>query len=93
MQRTKIIELFRFDKLSEEAQNKAINDVIRTIIETTDFMKLNKNSKLYKAYRDCERMQTPWFLAEYIWDYCKSAILKECRRWVYSADATIIEAR
>lgn len=93
MKRTKVIELFEFKELSEDTQDKVISDTVQTIIDTTDFSKLNKNSKLYKAYKDCEKNQTPWFLAEYVLDYCRSMILRECRRWVYSADATIVEPK
>lgn len=93
MAREKIIKLMDFNKLSQESQNRIISEVITTIIDTTEFDQLHKNSKLYKAYRDCAKMKTPWFLGEYIWEYCKSMVLKECRRWLYSEDATIMEAK
>ena len=93
MTREKIIRLIEFNKLSKESQDCVINSVITTIIDTTDFGQLHKNSKLYKAYRDCTKMKTPWFLGEYIWEYCKSMVLKECKRWLYSEDATIMEAK
>ena len=93
MEKTINIKLMEFKALPKASQETAINDVIQTIIDTTDFEHLNKNSNLWKAYRDCKKMQTPWFLAEYIWDYCKKMILKECRRWLYSADASMMELK
>ena len=93
MRRTKIVELIEFDELSDKVQESIIDDTIRDIIDTTDFEKLNKNTKLYKAYKDCEKMSTPWFLGQYIWEYCKKMVLKECRGWLYSEDASIAEAK
>ena len=93
MRRTKIVELIEFNELSDEVQESIIDDTIRYIIDTTNFEKLNKNTKLYKAYKDCEKNKTPWFLGQYIWEYCKKMVLKECRRWSYSEDGSIAEAK
>ena len=93
MHKTKIIELIEFDELSDEVQESVIDDTIRFIIDTTDFDKLNKNTKLYKAYKACEKMSTPWFLGQYIWEYCKKMVLKTCKGWLYSEDGTIAKAK
>lgn len=93
MRRTKIIELIEFDELSDEVQKGVINDTIQFIIDTTDFDKLNKNTKLYKAYKACEKMNTPWFLGQYIWEYCEKKVLEECRCWLYSEDGSITETK
>ena len=93
MHKTKVLELIEFNELSEEIQNKIIINVIQSIIDTTDFEELNKNTNLYKAYRDCNKMRTPWFLGQYIWDYCKKRILKQCRNWLYSKDGIIMESK
>lgn len=93
MRRTKNVELIEFDELSDEVQKGIINDTIQLIIDTTNFEKLNKNTKLYKAYKACEKMKTPWFLGQYIWEYCKKMVLKACRRRLYSEDGSIAEAK
>ena len=93
MRRTEIVELIEFNELSEEVQEGAINETIQFMIDTTDFEKLNKNTRLYKAYKACEKMKTPWFLGQYIWEYCEKMVLKECKRWLYSKDGSITEAK
>lgn len=80
----KSVEFFKFNELSDEVQERIIDDTIRFIIDTTDFEKINKNTKLYKAYKDCEKNKTPWLLGQYIWEYCKKMVLKECSRGLYS---------
>ena len=71
-------EVFLFDELSENAQHKAINDFIIAMIETTDYEEGSDNYK--KAIDDAEKMHTPWFTGEYVWDYCKEEILAELKR-------------
>lgn len=80
---TKEYKVYKFDELSEDAKNKIINEYIETIILTTDFSMLNKNTNLYQAFKESEKMQTPWFLGQYIWEYCEKQILKELKKHEY----------
>ena len=82
----KEIKVYKFKELAEDIQYKIINEEVNFIAETTDFGEISKNSNLYRAYRDCEEMQTPWFIGEYIWDYCKKDILKRLNKYEYEAD-------
>lgn len=91
MQRT--IELIEFRKLNEDAQDKVIGMWVQNLIDTTDFTKLRRNSKLYKAYKECERMQTPWFLGEYVYEYCEPMIMKICKQYLYTADGEYYMAK
>ena len=80
---TKQINIYKFDELDENIQNKIITDYIDFILNTTDFEKINKNTNLYRAYKRCERMQTPWFIHQYVFDYCKRQILKVVKEYEY----------
>ena len=78
---TREYEVYDYNELSKEAKEKAINDKISEWIEYIPFDKLPHNSNLYKAYKESNIMQTPWFLPSYIYDYCKKELeqeLKEC---------------
>ena len=77
------ITVYKFNELSEKAQKKAVGDYIEFIINTTDFDKLNKKTNLYKAFAECEKMKTPWFIGQYIWMYCQTQIKKELEKSTY----------
>ena len=80
---TKQVNIYKFDELDEQTQNKVVADYIDFILNTTDFDKLNKNTNLYKAIKHCEKMQTPWFIHQYVFDYCKKQILKVVKSYEY----------
>lgn len=81
--------IYSFDELSLQAQNKAINDRINLWIEHIPFDKISHNSKIYKVYKECEEMQTPWFLSEYILEQCKEQVLKELKELEFLADGEL----
>ena len=66
------ITLYKFDELSEVAKNKAISNYIEAMIECVPYEHGSKNFK--KAIKEADRMQTPWFLGSYVFDYCKKEI-------------------
>ena len=74
----KEFEVFLFDELSENAQNKVINNHIIFLIETIAYEDGSENFK--KAVHTAEGMHTPWFTGEYIWEYCKDEILPDLKR-------------
>lgn len=86
---TRKIKIYKFKELKENVQEKIINDFITMIAQETNFEELNKNTNLYKAYLECERMQTPWFLGQYIWEYDKNHILKMCNSYNYTSNGEI----
>jgi len=83
---TKQVNIYKFDELDEKTQNKIITDYITFWLDTIDFEKLNKNTNLYKAIKQCEKMQTPWFIHQYVFDYCKKQILKIVKSYEYLAN-------
>ena len=72
--RTISTTVYTFDELSEEAQQKAISDHINFEIEVMD-----ENSPYYELALKMEKMQTPWFLPEYIYEKAKDVIIETIR--------------
>lgn len=68
---TKAFELFEFDELPQKAQDKAMNDFINFEIETMD-----EDSPYYHCSEEMDRMQTPWFLAESIYEQHKNDLVE-----------------
>lgn len=86
---TKQIEIYNFKELSTETQEKIINEFVQMIVENTNFEELDKHTNLYKAYKKCEELKTPWFLGQYIWEYDKKNILKMCKNYNYLKNGEI----
>lgn len=82
--------IYRFKDLSKEAQTTAINDYITFLVEITEFEKLHHNSNLYKACKEAMDMKTPWFIGEYIWNYCKKSILKDLNNDFFNVNGEFI---
>ena len=79
----KDIKVFKFQELSEDIQNKIVKEEIDYMLDTMDYENISKNSNLYKAVKECEKMQTPWFIENYVWDYCQKDILKRLSKYEY----------
>jgi hypothetical protein len=84
--RTVRTKVFKFDELSSEAKEKAINDHINFEIEVMD-----ENTCLIfdKAVKKSEQMQTPWFLGSYIFEYHKDIILESVRSFEFLKDGSL----
>ena len=83
---TVTIELFVFEELSEDSKNRAINDVINTWMEVPDFVPDDARAEYDRACNDAEKMQTPWFCGEYIWDYCKQWVVGQLGEYYFTKD-------
>lgn len=81
-------KIYKFNELSEESKERAINDYIQWWLDTTDFENLNKNTNLYKAIKKAEDMLTPWFQMQYVWEYCNKDILKNIKKYEYYEDGS-----
>lgn len=72
---TRNYEVYTFDELSEEAKEQAICDHVNFWCEVG----ADHSEGFKKAVADAERMRTPWFLAGYVYDYCKDEIIAEIK--------------
>lgn len=71
---TVTIKTFKFDELNKEAQEKAIVDMIDFEIEV-----MNEDSPYYEYALKMEKMKTPWFLGEVIYEKEKETIIETIR--------------
>ena len=72
---TKKYQVYKFAELSDKAKEKAISDHIEFWLETMDYEQGSDGFK--QAINESERMQTPWFVGSYVYDYCKDEIVDE----------------
>lgn len=86
---TKNYEVYKFNELNAEAKRKAIEDRINLWIETINIDEISKDSNLYKAYEESERMRTPWFIGSYIYEYCKEELEEELTDYEFLTDGQI----
>ena len=74
------LKLYSFYELSEEAKEKAIHDHIEFEITEIGMREDDEGFNPYWKYaKEMERMQTPWFLHETIYDKAKDIIIETIR--------------
>lgn len=81
------IKVFTYEELDEKAQNRVVNDAIGCLIEFTPLEQASPAFK--KAYDEAERMQTPWFLGEMLWDYAKDEIMEFIHQSEYYSNGRV----
>lgn len=86
---TKEYEVYKYDELTEDSKNKAMNNYINELIEIMPFEELSHNSNFYKAYKEVEQMRTPWFIGEYIYEYCKEELENDLKDYEFLSDGTL----
>ena len=80
-------KIYKFDELSEEAQLDAMEREITFWLEVMSYEDMPV--EMQKAIDKAEKMQTPWFVGEYIWEDCKEFILERCRQYDYTEDGKV----
>ena len=78
------ISLYEFDELDEDGKLTAINEIIGDWLNYPELVPLNANKGYILAIDECERMLTPWFASQAIFDYCKSEVMRELRKSFYT---------
>ena len=84
---TEVFKVYTFAELNEKAQNKAIGDYIEAIIVGVPYE--NLSVKMRRAVDEAEKMQTPWFVGEYIMEYAKEEILSRLAQDYYYGDGRL----
>ncbi len=79
---------FEFKDLTPEIQEKVIHEQIDFEIEIIQ----NENDFYYSYAMEMEKMQTPWFLHEYIYEKDKAGIIEilEINDYLFDEDGNII---
>lgn len=82
-------QVYEYDELTKDAQNKVINDHIKWIIECIPYDKLSLDMK--RAVDKSESMQTPWFVGSYIYEYAMNEILEYVKTQSYLINGDIFD--
>lgn len=84
--RQETINIYTFDELSNEAKERAISDHINFEIEVA-----GKDSYIYPAIEEADRLQTPWFTASIVYEMFKDSIIDTIKinRYEFTADGKI----
>ena len=81
------VECYKFDELSEDAKQFAIEETINFILECFDYEEQSEN--IQKAIDEAEKMRTPWFTGSYVWDYAEEEVLSLCQNNEYTKDGRL----
>jgi hypothetical protein len=84
---TETFDVFTYDELCKTAQDAVVNQIIQDWIECPDCIPDFEEvaSQYDKACQKSEEMRTPWFLGEYIWEYCHDFVISEAKQSYYLA--------
>lgn len=83
-------EVYEFNELTSEAQSCAIHDVLMSITNVPELYPELEN-EIAKAQDKCDKLYTPWFFTEYLWEFAKNKILKIVSQGAYLKDGTFFE--
>ena len=84
---TKVIEVYEFTELSEDAKMKAINDYIDFMLEALPYDDMSENMK--RACVKAANLRTPWFVGNYVFDFCMDEIMENVNGYSYLVDGSI----
>jgi len=88
----KLINIYEFKELSTEVQNKVIEDEIEYTLEDTR-QGFTAYEGVEKAIKKSEKLHTPWFLGQYVFDYCKEELYKSVGKYYYREDGKVEEEK
>ena len=81
--------LFAFNDLEESAKLNAISNRIRIIVDY-NMGDYSKYKGFEKAVKECERLKTPWFIHQYVFEYCGDEIKEELQNdFLFTANGAI----
>ena len=73
---TKEYEVYSYEELSDEAKERAVIDTVKEWVECRAYEEDCKGS-FERACDKAEKMQTPWFTGNYIYQDCRAEIEEE----------------
>ena len=83
----KTIQLYNYNELEADAQEKVITDIVKFFLEAVPYEEMSPEMK--RACDKSEEMQTPWFVGSYMWEYAEAEILKIARANTYRKDGSV----
>ena len=95
---TKVFEVYKYEELDEYAQTRAMCDEVDFYMEVKvyelfdssgEIKPEHKDSSLYRAVKKAEEMQTPWFLGNYILEFCYNEVMENIKAREYLKNGDI----
>ena len=83
-------EVYEFNELTSEAKSRAIHDVLMSITDVPEIYP-ELEDEITKAQDKCEKLYTPWFFTQYLWEFAEDKILKILSQGVYLKDGTFFD--
>lgn len=79
------LKAYKFKELNEKSQNKALNDETKVWMVIKPYDEKNKGN-FEKAIDKANDTNTPWFLADYIYECCKDELMNALRDALFYED-------
>ena len=80
-----IINAYEFKDLDENTQNRVLNEIIEFLL-----LVAKDTPEVREAIGEAERLMTPWFVHEIIYEKMENKIQKWARAELYTASGKII---
>jgi hypothetical protein len=81
------IKVYEFSELDEKTKNKVIENEIIFWLEVVPFEDMSED--MQNAIIKCERLRTPWFELQAVWDDCGDFIMECINKYLYFKDGDI----
>ena len=72
-------KVYKYDELSQEAKDKAISDFIFDMLQIENAYGYAEHPDFKRSIAEAERLQTPWFQAQIIYDNMKEIFEEDFR--------------
>lgn len=91
--RTIAVNIYTFDELKANAQMQAVNKMINLWMEYPSMIPTKKATDKFKELFDkAERLRTPWFLGEMIYEEQLNDVIECCKWFEYYSDGLPYQA-
>lgn len=79
---TIVYEVYDFNELTEDAKNSAITDLLMSIHDVPELYP-ELEEEINKAQDKCEKLYTPWFFTQYLWEFAEDKLLEILQQDIY----------
>lgn len=83
------ISVYEFDELDEEVQRTVIEAYVNFLLEIVEASGEGVIPKVDAAIEKAERLRTPWFTQQIIFENMESEIKQEVRKYYYFSNGRI----
>ena len=80
------VPVYAYDELDEQAQLRALNSLLHAWRDCVSLVPEKALDGYRKAQDEVERLQTPWFFQEALYDHCREAVDEVLNSFYYTVD-------